>query len=96
LRLLTLGGVIVADPLNGVTDNLLVVELGGGGDLTEDHDHSGLGGGLAGNLAPLVLLKAGIEDGVGDLVTDLVYEGEEEEEKKKKKEEEEERRKKKK
>ena len=73
--MLTLGGVIVADPLNGVTDDSLVVKLGGGGDLTEDHDHSGLGGGLAGNLAPLVLLKAGIEDGIGDLVTDLVYKG---------------------
>lgn len=68
----TLGGVIVADVLDRVADNLLVVETGLGGDLTEDHDHTGLGGSLAGDLGQRVLGQAGVQDGIGDLVGDLV------------------------
>lgn len=68
----TLGGVIVANVLDGVTDNLLVVELGVGGDLTKDHDHTSLGGGLASNLGEGVLGQAGIEDGIRHLISDLV------------------------
>jgi hypothetical protein len=68
----TLLGVIVTDVLDGITDNLLVVKLGLGGDLTEDHDHTGLGGSLTSNLGEGVLAKAGIEDGVGNLISDLV------------------------
>ena len=67
-----LGGIIVADVLDGVADNLLVVELGLGADLTEDHDHAGLGGRLASDLGERVLGQAGIEDGVRDLISDLV------------------------
>lgn len=33
--------VVVADALDGITDDLLVVEVRLGGDLTEDHDHTG-------------------------------------------------------
>jgi hypothetical protein len=65
-------GRVVANVLDGVTDDLLVVDLGLGGDLAEDHDHAGLGGSLASDLGERVLLEAGIEDGVGDLVSDLV------------------------
>ncbi|PTD12828.1 hypothetical protein FCULG_00003046 [Fusarium culmorum] len=68
----TLGRVIVTDVLDGVTDNLLVVELGLGGDLTEDHDHTSLGSSLASNLGEGVLAKAGIEDGVGNLIGNLI------------------------
>lgn len=67
-----LGGVIVADVLDGVTNDLLVVDLGLGGDLTEDHDHAGLGGSLASDLGEGVLGKAGVEDGIGDLIGDLI------------------------
>jgi len=63
-----LGGV-VTDVLDGTTNDLLVVEVGLGGNLTEDHDHTGLGCGLASDLGEGVLLEAGIEDGIGDLVT---------------------------
>jgi hypothetical protein len=42
--------------------------VGLGGDLAEDHDHTGLGGSLAGNLGERVLPEAGIEDGVRDLI----------------------------
>ena len=68
----TLGGVIVTDVLDGVTDDLLVVESGLGGDLTEDHDHTSLGGSLASNLGEGILSQTGIEDGIGDLISDLV------------------------
>lgn len=68
----TLVGGVVANVLDGIADDLLVVDLGLGGDLTEDHDHAGLGRGLASDLGERVLLEAGIEDGVGDLVGDLV------------------------
>lgn len=67
-----LGGVIVSDVLDGLADDLLVVELGLGGDLTEDHDHTGLGGSLASDLGEGVLSQAGIEDGIGNLIGDLV------------------------
>ena len=56
-----LGGVVIADLLDGVADDLLVVELGLGSDLAENHDHAGLGGRLAGDLGEGVLGEAGIE-----------------------------------
>ena len=40
--------------------------------MAQHHDHVGLGAGLAGDLAVGILGKAGIEDGVGDLVAELV------------------------
>jgi hypothetical protein len=67
-----LSGVIVTDVLDGTTDDLLVVKLGLGGDLTEDHDHTGLGSGLTSDLGEGVIGQAGIEDGIGDLISDLV------------------------
>jgi hypothetical protein len=45
-----LRGVIVTDVLDGATDDLLVVKAGLGGDFTEDHDHTGLGGSLTSDL----------------------------------------------
>ena len=67
-----LGGVIIADILDGVADNLLVVNLGLGGDFPEDHDHAGLGGRLASDLGEGVIGQAGIENGIRDLVGNLV------------------------
>jgi len=67
-----LGGVIVTNVLDGVTDDLLVVDLSLGRDLTEDHDHASLGGSLASNLGHGVLGQAGIEDGIRNLISDLV------------------------
>mmetsp|Transcript_1192 Transcript_1192/g.3105 ORF Transcript_1192/g.3105 Transcript_1192/m.3105 type:complete len:302 (+) Transcript_1192:848-1753(+) len=68
----TLGGVVEADHLDGFTDDSLVVDRGLGGDLTEDHDHPGLGGGLAGDLRVRILLEARVQDGIGDNVAELV------------------------
>lgn len=67
-----LSRVIVADVLDGLANDLLVVELGLGGDLTKDHDHAGLGGGLAGDLGEGVVGQAGIENGIRNLVGNLV------------------------
>jgi hypothetical protein len=60
----TLVGAVVTNVLDGLTDDLLVVEASLGGDLTEDHDHTGLGGSLASNLGEGILLQAGIEDSI--------------------------------
>ena len=68
----TLLGGVVADVLDGAAHDGLVVNGGLGGDLAENHDHAGLGAGLAGDLGVGVLLEAGIKDGVGDLVAQLV------------------------
>lgn len=57
-------GRVVANLLDGIADNLLVVEAGLGGNLTKDHDHTGLSGSLACDLGERVLLEAGIENGV--------------------------------
>merc|ERR1719183_300031 len=63
---------VEADLADLVADDLLVIEVGGGGDLAEDHDHVVLGGGLAGDLGERVGLEARIEDGVRHLVGKLV------------------------
>ena len=68
----TLAGVIVANVLDGVADDLLVVKTSLGGDLAKDHDHTGLGGSLAGDLGEGVLLEAGIEDGIRNLISNLI------------------------
>lgn len=69
----SLGGIIISDVLDGTADNLLVIELGLGGNLTKNHHHTGLGSGLASNLGERVLSQAGIENGIGDLISDLIW-----------------------
>ena len=44
------------------------------GDLTEDHDHAGLGARLARHVGIGVLGEARVEDGIGALVADRVGE----------------------
>ena len=43
-------GRVVTDTLDGVTDDLLVVDVSLGGDLTENHDQTSLGSGFASDL----------------------------------------------
>lgn len=57
----------------GITNDLLIVDIGLGGDLPKDHDHVSLAAGLAGNLAVGVLLKASIKNGIRDLITELIW-----------------------
>ena len=52
---------VVTNLLDRVTDDLLVIDVGLGSDLAEDHDHAGLRCGLASNLGEGVLLEASIE-----------------------------------
>jgi hypothetical protein len=61
-----------SDVADGVTDNLLVINFGAGGDFTENHHHVGLGGSLASDLGFGILLKAGIEDGIRHLISELI------------------------
>jgi len=67
-----LGRVVVADLLDSTTDDLLVIEVGVGRDLAKDHDHAGLGGSLAANTAVGILAKALVQDGIGNLIADLI------------------------
>lgn len=57
----TFGRIIISDLLDGLSDNLLVVKLGLGGDFAEHHNHPGFRRSLASNLRRRVLCKAGIE-----------------------------------
>jgi len=64
--------VIVADLLEGVAYNLLVVYDGLGGDFTENHDHIGLGAGLTCHSRIWILGETGIKDCVRDLIAELI------------------------
>ena len=61
---LTFAAVIISDVLDSVSDHLLVVHDGFGGDLPAHHHHPGLGDGLAGHLSVRVLLEMGVKDRV--------------------------------
>jgi len=66
-------GIIVANILDRISDNFLVIELSLGSNLTKDHNHTSLGGGLASNLGKRILPQAGVEDGIRDLISDLIW-----------------------
>jgi hypothetical protein len=51
-----LGGVVVSNVLDRISDDLLVIDTCLGRDLTKDHDHTGLRGGFARNLGEGVFL----------------------------------------
>jgi hypothetical protein len=57
---------------NLVTDNLLVVEVGSGRDLSENHNHVILGGSLASNLTQGIGLEASIKNSVRHLIAKLI------------------------
>ena len=63
---------VVSDVSKGVADDLLVVDVGGGRDLSEDHNHASLGAGLACDTGDRILTDAGVEDGIGDLIAKFV------------------------
>lgn len=68
----TLGGIVEANALDCVTDHLLVINVGLGGNFSENHHHTSLGAGFASNLAVGVLSEASIQNGIGDLIAKLV------------------------
>jgi len=57
---------------NLVTDNLLVVKVGSGRDLSENHNHVILGGSLASNLTQGIGLEASIKNSVRHLIAKLI------------------------
>ena len=63
---------VEADVLSDLSHDRLVVNLGGGGDFTENHHHVGLRRGLARNLGIRILREARIQDAVGDLIRELI------------------------
>ena len=65
-------GVVVADALQHVAGEVDVVDVGGRGDFAGHDDEARRTEGFGGNAGEGILLKAGVENGVGDLVRDLV------------------------
>ena len=62
----------VADVLDGVAGNFLEINNSLGGDFAGNDDETGIHERFAGDAALRVLGEAGVEDGVGNLVGDLV------------------------
>ena len=62
----------VADLADGVTGNLFVVHLRGGGDFAENVHRVGDGGDFAGDVAHRVLRQQRIQNRVGNLVADFI------------------------
>lgn len=52
---------IISDLLNGLTDNLLIVQRGLGRDFTENHNHTRLGRSFTRNLGKGIFCETGIE-----------------------------------
>ena len=68
----SVGRGVVADAQDGLADDLRDFDVGVGGDLAGHVDQAGGGQGLHGNPGLGVLGQQGVQDGVADLVTDLV------------------------
>ncbi len=65
-------GVVVADRGHHAAHQALEVDVGLGGDFAGNDDQAGCGEGFGGDAAIGVLLQAGVENGVRDLVGNLV------------------------
>mmetsp|Transcript_38949 Transcript_38949/g.101950 ORF Transcript_38949/g.101950 Transcript_38949/m.101950 type:complete len:237 (-) Transcript_38949:37-747(-) len=68
----SLGGVVVANVLDGVANDLFVVDGSRGGDFSKDHDHARLAARLARHTRHFVTGNASIEHRVGHLIAELV------------------------
>jgi len=67
-----LAGVVVANVLDRVPDDAVVVDVGLGRDLAHQHDHPRLGHALAGHLGVRVLPQVSVQNGIAHLVAQLV------------------------
>src|SRR5690606_4151460 len=65
-------GIVVSDTLDGVSRDLDVVDIGGGGDFARQDDQPGVAECLGSNAGVGILGENGIENGIGYLVGDLV------------------------
>ena len=68
----TVDSVVVADGADGAADYTLEIDIGFGGDFSGDDYEAGSGEGFAGYAAGDVFGEAGVEDGVGNLVSDFI------------------------
>ncbi len=65
-------GVVVADALDGLARDVDVVDVGGRGDLAGQHHQAGVAQRFRGDARIFVLGEDRVQDGVGNLVGDLV------------------------
>ncbi len=65
-------GVVVADPLDGVARDLNIIDVGVRGDFARQHHQAGVAQGFGSDAGARILFQDGVEDGVGNLVSDLV------------------------
>ena len=65
-------GVVVADAAHGFLGDLAIVDVRLGRDFAGNHDEAGGDQGFAGDAALRVFGQNGVEDGIGNLVGDLV------------------------
>src|SRR5580700_9276459 len=65
-------GVVVADGGDGPADQSLEIYVGFGGDFAGDYYQAGGGQSFAGDAAAGIVGEASVEDGVGNLVGDLI------------------------
>ena len=63
---------VEADVFADLSHDRFVVNLGGGGDFTENHDHVRLGRGFARDFRIWILGQDGIQDAVGNLIGEFV------------------------
>ena len=65
-------GVVISDGSDGTADYGLEIDVGLGGNFSRDHDEAGGGESFAGDATGGVVGEASVEDGVRNLVGDLV------------------------
>jgi hypothetical protein len=65
-------GIVVSDALDGAADHVLKVDVSFGRDFSGDDYQSGCRESFAGDSAAGIFAKAGVEDGVRDLICDFV------------------------
>lgn len=69
----TFVGIVVSNLLDDSANDFLVVQIGLGGDFTENHNHASFARGFTSNFTELILRQASVQNGIRDLIADLVY-----------------------
>ena len=65
-------GIVVTDTLDGVARHLDVVDVGGGGDFAREHHEARVAEGFGSYARVRILREDRVEDGIGNLVGNLV------------------------
>ena len=63
---------VISDFTHGISDNGRNIDIALGRDFPHDHNHTGRCAGLAGNAAHGVLAEQAVQNGIGNLVADLI------------------------